>query len=84
MWLLDVNMPRQLEGLLAELGFPADSAAERGWGTLTNGDLLQEAAAAGFICLLARDQLFSESAARSLKLYRVFSIVLVVLPQVRA
>jgi hypothetical protein len=84
MWLLDVNMPRQLKGLLAELGFRADSASARGWGTLTNGDLLQEAAAAGFTCLLTRDQLFGESAARTLKLYPAFSIVLVVLPQVRA
>jgi hypothetical protein len=84
MWLLDVNVPRQLKGLLSELGVPADLASQRGWGTLTNGDLLQEAAAAGFTCLLTRDRLFGESASRSVKRYPDVSIVLVVLPQVRA
>jgi hypothetical protein len=48
MWLLEVNMPRQLKGLLAELGIPSDTANARGWGTLVNGDLLAAAAASGF------------------------------------
>ena len=84
MWLLDVNMPRQLKGLLAELGIPADTANARGWGTLVNGDLLAAAAASGFKCLLTRDRLFGESVAGSLKRHPNFSIVLVLLPQVRS
>ena len=84
MWLLDVNMPRQLKALLADLGIPADTANARGWGTLVNGDLLEAAAAAGFKCLLTRDRLFGQSASRHLKRYPSFSIVLVLLPQVRA
>ena len=47
MWLLDVNMPRQLKPLLAELGITAETANARGWGTLVNGDLLEAAATAG-------------------------------------
>ena len=84
MWLLDVNMPRQLRGLLGTLGIPAETANTRGWGTLVNGDLLEAAAASGFTCLLTRDRLFGESVARNLRRYPNFSIVLVLLPQVRA
>ena len=84
MWLLDVNMPRQLKGLLAEFGIPADTAIARGWGTLVNGELLEAAAASGFDCLLTRDRLFGDSVARNLKRNPTFSIVLVMLPQVRA
>ncbi len=71
MWLLDVNMPRQLKGLLAELGIPAETANERGWGTLIS-------------CLLTRDRLFGESVAGSLIRFPGFSIVHVTLPQARA
>jgi hypothetical protein len=84
MWLLDVNMPRQLKGLLAELGIPAETANARGWGTLVNGELLETAAASGFTCLLTRDRLFGESVVKNLKRYSTFSIVVVMLPQVRA
>jgi hypothetical protein len=84
MWLLDVNMPRQLKGVLAELGIPAETAIERGWGTLVNGELLQAAATSGFDCLLTRDRLFGETAAGNLKRYPIFSIVFITLPQVRA
>jgi len=84
MWLLDVNMPRQLKPLLAELGITAETANARGWGTLVNGDLLEAAATAGFRCLLTRDRLFGESASRHLKRYPYFAIVVVLLPQVRA
>lgn len=44
MWLLDVNIPRQLKALLSELGIPSETATERGWGTLVNGDLVEAAA----------------------------------------
>jgi len=84
MWLLDVNMPRQLRGLLAELGIPAETANARGWGTLVNGQLLEAAADSGFDCLLTRDRLFGESVSKNLKRYPTFSIVAVMLPQVRA
>jgi hypothetical protein len=84
MWLLDVNMPRQLKGLLAELGVPADTANARGWGTLVNGNLLEAAASYGFNCLLTRDRLFGESVAVILKRYPAFSIVHVTIPQARA
>ncbi len=84
MWLLDVNMPRQLKGLLAELGIPAETATERGWGTLVNGELLKAAADSGFSCLLTRDRLFGETAGRHLKDHPVFSVVIITLPQVRA
>jgi hypothetical protein len=84
MWLLDVNMPRQLKPLLVELGITAETANARGWGTLVNGDLLEAAATAGFKCLLTRDRLFRESASRHLKRYPDFAIIVGLLPQVRA
>jgi hypothetical protein len=84
MWLLDVNVPRQLKGLLAEVGISAETANDRGWGTLINGRLLDAAANAGFDCLLTRDRLFGKSAGKTLKRYPHFAIVLVTLPQVRA
>jgi hypothetical protein len=84
MWLLDVNMPRQLKGSLAELGIVAETANDRGWGTLLNGKLLEAAAEAGFDCLLTRDRLFGESVGKTLRRYPHFAIVLVMLPQVRA
>jgi hypothetical protein len=84
MWLLDVNKPRQLRGLLAELGINAETANARGWGTLVNGRLLEAAAESGFECLLTRDRLFGKSVSRNLKRHPTFSIVVVMLPQVRA
>jgi hypothetical protein len=84
MWLLDVNMPRQLKGLLGDLGISAETANYRGWGTLINGELIEAAAAAGFECLLTRDRLFGESAGKNLKRYANFSIVIIALPQVRS
>jgi hypothetical protein len=48
MWLLDVNMPRQLVALLESEGIKTDTATVRGWGNLSNGALLEAAAAAGF------------------------------------
>jgi len=37
MWLLDVNMPRQLKGLLAELGIPAETANEQRYRLIPKG-----------------------------------------------
>lgn len=67
MWLLDVNVPKKLTGVLGEFGVPAQTAEARGWNGLTNGRLVEAAVEGGFSCLLTRDRLFSESAARALK-----------------
>lgn len=64
MWLLDANMDVHLVAVLADLGVASDTAASRGWRTLSDGDLVAAAAAASFDCLLTRDQLFGESASR--------------------
>ena len=71
-------------GLLGEFGIEAHCADDRGWGHLTNGALVGAAQQAGFNCILTRDRLFSESAARALKLYPEFAVVLVTLPQLRS
>jgi hypothetical protein len=46
MWLLDANMDVHLAGVLQEMGIECDTAANRGWKTLTNGDLVAHAIAA--------------------------------------
>jgi hypothetical protein len=43
MWLLDVNMPRNIVTVLAEFGISAQSAEMRGWSGLTNGMLVEVA-----------------------------------------
>jgi hypothetical protein len=50
---------------------------------LSNGELVSAAVGAGFTCLLTRDQLFGESAARALKTFPSFAVVVVDLPQQR-
>jgi hypothetical protein len=40
MWLLDVNLPKKVGGLLGEFGIEAHCADDRGWGHLTNGALV--------------------------------------------
>lgn len=84
MWLLDANVPKQLAGLLSELGVPAETAQARGWGALDNGTLVGVSVAAGFTCLLTRDRLFGESAGRALEQFPEFAIIVVTLPQARA
>ena len=83
MWLLDVNMPKKIAAVLGDLGIEASTAETRGWNHLTNGELVEAAAEAGFRCVLTRDQLFSESAVRILRRHPQFSVVLVTLPQLR-
>jgi len=83
MWLLDANTHVHLVQTLGELGVPSDTAANRGWKALSNGELVSEAVAASFVCLLIRDQLFGESAARALKAISGFAVVVVDLPQQR-
>jgi hypothetical protein len=81
MWLLDANMDVHLVAVLADFGISCDTAARRGWKALSNGDLVAAAVAAGFDCLLTRDQLFGESASRALKSFPEFAVVVVALPQ---
>jgi len=83
MWLLDVNLPKKVAGLLGKFGIVSHSAGDRGWGGLTNGALVEAAQQAGFRCVLTRDRLFSESAARALKRFPEFCVVLVTIPQLR-
>ena len=66
-----------------EFGIEARSADDRGWGGLTNGALVEAATQAGFRCILTRDRLFSQSAARALKRFPEFCVVLVTIPQLR-
>ena len=84
MWLLDVNMPREIVGLLDELGVHAQHTGTiPGWDELTNGALVEAAWSKNFDCVLTRDRLFAESAARALKKFPEFSVILVTLPQAR-
>src|SRR5271154_27492 len=81
MWLLDANMDVHLVNALKELGVACDSAGNRNWKTLLNSELVGAAASAGFTCPLTRDRRFGESAARALKAFPGFAVVVVTLPQ---
>src|SRR5438128_4476887 len=81
MWLLDANMDVHLVDVLRQYGITADTAANRQWKALSNGDLVAAAVSAGFFCLMTRDRLFGESAAKALKRFPQFSVILVSLPQ---
>jgi hypothetical protein len=81
MWLLDANMDVHLARLLPELGFACDTASNRRWKLLRNGELVKAASAAGFDCLLTRDNLFGEAAAQALKSHPHFAVVVVTLKQ---
>ena len=83
MWLLDVNVPKHVVEFLREHGVESHAADAYGWSALTNGALVEAAVTAGFACVLTRDRLFSESAARSLKRFPDFCVVLITIPQLR-
>lgn len=83
MCLLDVNVPRGVAHLFGSFGIQTQTAEERGWSGLTNGALVEAAADGGFACILTRDRLFSESAAKALKRFPQLSFVLITLPQLR-
>lgn len=83
MWLLDVNVPRRIVAVLREFGVEAETAGSRGWDGLANGKLVEAAVHGGFTCLLTRDRLFGESAARALNDFPRFSVVLLTIPQLR-
>jgi hypothetical protein len=81
MWLLDANMDVHLVSVLKDFGIVCDTAGNRGWKALSNGELVTAAATAGFVCLVTRDQLFGQSASRALKSFPQFGVVLVDVPQ---
>jgi hypothetical protein len=81
MWLLDANIDVHLIGLLKEHGINAETAAMRGWKAFDNGTLVSAAVSAGFTALITKDQLFAESAAKALKKFPEFAVVVVHLPQ---
>lgn len=83
MWLLDANMDVHLVALLHEFGVRCDTAANRGWKALSNGQLVTAAVEVGFTCLITRDRLFGQSAARALKLFPEFASAVVSVPQQR-
>jgi predicted nuclease of predicted toxin-antitoxin system len=80
-WLLDANIDVRVREILAEFGVEGHTAQSLGWKELSNGNLVAASAEAGFTCLLTRDQLFSESAARTLALFPTFAIVVIELRQ---
>ncbi len=83
MWLLDHNLPRQVYDVLKSLSVTCETTDNRGWDSLENGDLVSVASDAGFVCILTRDVLFSLSAAKALKKYPNFAVVLIRLPQAK-
>ena len=83
MWLLDVNLPTALVGLLRDHGVSAGTAADRGWRALTNGALAHAAVQAGFRVLLTRDRGVGVSAANVLFALPELAVVVVTLPQAR-
>ena len=81
MWLLDANVDVHLAPVLREFGIPCETAAGRRWKGFTNGELVAAAVAAGFECILTRDQLFAESASGALRSFPSFALVVVTLSQ---
>ena len=81
MWLLDANVDVHLADMLKQWGIPCDTAANRGWKAVSNGELVARAFAGCFRCLLTRDHLFGESAAQAMRSFAEFGIVVITLPQ---
>jgi predicted nuclease of predicted toxin-antitoxin system len=52
--LLDANMPRGLRAALS--AYQVETTHQRGWATLTNGDLLSAAEADGFDAMITADR----------------------------
>ena len=83
MWLLDVNPPTALTGLLHGYGILAATTAARGWRELTSGELAHAASRGGFSALLTRDRAFGTAAGGALETPPDLAIVIVRLPQAR-
>jgi len=77
MWLLDANLDVHLTELLRGYQIDCETAEDRGWKALRNGELVAAAAEAGFDSILTRDQRFAESASGIWRLYPKFGIVVV-------
>ena len=84
MWLLDANLDIHLLDLLRDLQVDCDTAENRGWKPLRNGELVAAAVGAGFHTLVTRDRLFAESAARAWRSFPSLSVVIITLPQLRS
>ena len=63
------------------LQIDCDTAENRGWKALRNGELVAAAVNAGFHTLLTRDRLFAESASRAWRTFPSLSVVIVTLRQ---
>lgn len=83
MWLLDVNLPTALTGLLRKHDVSAETAVERGWRDLTNGALAEAASRAGFLVVLTRDRRFGASVQSVLAASPRLAVVIVTLSQAR-
>jgi len=81
MRLLDANMDVHLQGVFSEPGIPCESAIDKGWRELTNGQLVSAAADTGFTCILTQDRLFAESARQTLPIAPDLTIIVVRLAQ---
>ena len=81
MSLLDANLGIRFAGLLRSLQIDWDTAGNRGWKALRNGDLVSAAVNAGFDTLLTRDQLFAQAASRVWRKFPDFTIIAIMLPQ---
>lgn len=83
MWLLDVNIPLALKTFLAQHQITVETAENRGWRQLENGDLVSAATTAGFHCLITRDKKIAQSAAKALGQYPEFAVVIITINQVK-
>ena len=77
--LLDVNVDVKLVDVLAEFSLKATTAAAQGWREHRNGALVAAAFNAGIRCIITRDGLFGESAAKALRDYPKMCIVIITL-----
>lgn len=83
MWLLDVNLPSGLLGLLESFGITCDTTVRRGWRALTNSELAAAASAAGFRVILTRDRDFGGAASRVLTQLPELAVGVVTISQAR-
>jgi len=81
MWLLDKNVPRQIIPILRSFSIALETAQQRNWGKLQNGQLRATASEAGFTCILTRDGLFRKDAGKALKEHPHMAIVLLAIQQ---
>ena len=81
MWLLDVNLPNGVIGILKGFGIDCDTTVARGWRDLGNVALASVASKSGFKAVLTRDRLFGESAAKALHSFPELSIVIIRISQ---